>query len=407
MKKLIFALLTFLLITANLQAQEKIANDSTRIYPENFFPARPVTPQKKAKKVKPPTVNTAPQESVVAEALTWKTGGSGRLGFAMNNYKNWSAGALNSTTIDGNIDLFANYQKGNFTWITTAKFGIGLVGSSAFVVEGSDSTRFWRKSLDILAVGSDLGCKFNDKLALTLPITFATQFTPTLQFRPDNPALTANVSALNPSEANSIVSRFFSPAYLAASTGIKWTPVSMDNKVIEFSTEILAQSKTTIIGNTDIARIYSLSPDAEIVGDNAIGIYGNIIDKTTNEVQTIRPEFGAAANFAFAYKGIKNVVFNSRLGLFKNFIENKFNGISDPQNTSLTMDINWLNKIDFNVPITFWGKTFNFTTTFEHQLVKDADITIYNRDGSKSEDNDVQNRFFFGAGLTYQFGYKQ
>ncbi|MBL7788026.1 MAG: DUF3078 domain-containing protein [Chitinophagales bacterium] len=358
---------------------------------------------KSSKKV----VTTAPATTATTtETKLWKTGGTGRLGFALNNYGNWAAGALNTTNLDGNVDLFADYQRGKFTWTNTGKFGLGLVGSNAFVIEGNDDTQFWRKSLDIFALGSAMGYKFNSQWAWTLPVTFTTQFAPTFQFDPTNPALPLAVSAFNPEEATSnTVSRFLSPAYLTAGTGIKWTPVPADNKQVEFSAELLAQSKNTIVGNEDIARTFSLTPGKSIVGTDSVGIYGNIIDKAGNEVQKIRPEFGTAANFFFAYKGLKNVVFSSRLGLFKNFIANKFNGIEDPKNTSLELDVNWLNKLDFNVPITLIGKTFNFTTTLEHQLIRDADIAIFDRNGAAAEG--VQSRFFFGAGLTYQFGYKK
>ena len=69
------------------------------------------------------------------------------------------------------------------------------------------------------------------------------------------------------------------------------------------------------------------------------------------------------------------------------------------------MDVNWLNKIDFNVPIVLAGKTLYFNTTFEHQLIKDADITVFNRKGDTTKG--VQSRFFFGAGINYQFGHQR
>lgn len=352
-----------------------------------------------------PIKKATPAAATTTVDSPWKTGGTGRLGFALNDYGNWAAGAINTTNIDANIDLFANMERGRFTWTNSGKFGLGVVGSNAFVIENNDNTRFWRKSLDVLMLNSALGYKINDKWAWTLPVSLATQFIPTYQFQKDNPALDNNVSALNPSEANNIVSTFMDPGFLLAGTGIKWTPIPADNKVVEFSAEALAQSKTTIVGNDDIARTFSLTSGLGIAGNDTVGIYGNIIDKAANEAQAIRPEFGIGANAAFAYKGIKNVVYSSKLGLFKNFIENKFNGITDPKNTSLQMDVNWLNKIDFNVPITLVGTTFNFTTTFEHQLIKDADIAIFDRKGNAADG--IQSRFFFGAGLTYQFGYKK
>ena len=385
MKKLILTLVTFLLVASTVQAQERVK----------------ATPKKAA--------DAAKKEATAATSDSdWKTGGTGRAGFALNDYENWAAGVFNTTNLDANMDLFADYQKGKFTWSNAGKFGIGLVGSNAFVIEGNDETQFWRKSLDIFSVTSAIGYKFNDKLAWTLPVSFITQFAPSPQFQAANPALSANVSALNPSESSNVVGRFLSPAYLMAGTGIKWTPIPADNKIIEFWAEGLVQNKNTIVGDEDIARTFSLDSTAVIADNDTVGIYGNIIDKGNDEVQKIRPEFGVAANAFFAYKGIKNIVFSSKLGLFKNFVENEFNGITDPKNTNLALDVNWLNKIDFNVPIVLAGKTLNFTTTFEHQLIRDKDIAIFNRKSQPKSDGDgIQSRLFFGAGLTYQFGYKK
>lgn len=222
MKKLILTLVTFLLVASTVQAQERVK----------------ATPKKPA--------DAAKKEATAATSDSdWKTGGTGRLGFALNNYGNWAAGAFNTTNLDVNMDLFADYQKGKFTWSNSGKFGIGLIGSNAFVIQDNDDTQFWRKSLDIFSVTSAMGYKFNDKLSWTLPVSFLTQFVPSPQFQAANPALSANVSALNPAEASNIVSRFLSPAYLTVGTGLKWTPIPADNKTIEFWAEGLVQNKNT------------------------------------------------------------------------------------------------------------------------------------------------------------------
>lgn len=407
MEKLFFTLFAFLLVsTTQVLAQTPSKTDSVYVYPPNFFTApRTIHPPKNAKVKPPKSQDLVVSVETNAPDMGWRIGGMGQLGFALNNYGNWSAGAINTTNIDTNIDLFADYQKGKFTLSNTGKFDIGLVGSNAFLIKDNPNTKFWRKSLDIFSITSSLGYKFNDNVSLTLPITFTTQFLPTLQFQPENPGLTANVSALYPSDTNSIVSRFVSPANTTLSVGIKWEPFKEGNSKMQFSVDMLAQSKTTIVQNNDIARIYSLSSGVGIEQSNSTGIYGNIIDVDNNAVQKVRPEFGAATDIIFVYSGIKNVTFRSRMGLFKNFIKNKFNGISDPKNTSLAMDVNWLNKIDFRVPITFAGKTLYFNTTFEHQLIKDADITVFNRKGDTTKG--IQSRFFFGASLNYQFGHQR
>ena len=153
MKKMIFTVISFLLLANTTQAREHAKTDSTRIYPPNFFVAQSISSQKQAR-TKPRKVTDVTTEATTVADLAWKIGGMGQLGFALNNYGNWSAGAINTTNIDTNIDLFADYQKGKFTLSNTGKFDIGLVGSNAFLIKDNPNTKFWRKSLDIFFITS-------------------------------------------------------------------------------------------------------------------------------------------------------------------------------------------------------------------------------------------------------------
>jgi hypothetical protein len=108
------------------------------------------------------------------------------------------------------------------------------------------------------------------------------------------------------------------------------------------------------------------------------------------------------------------VVFSSNVSLFENFISNSFGDFTQKAQLK-NVDVNWANKLDFNYPISLFGKTFNFNATLAHFLLYDADVAVYQSDRTTIVNNNdidkkgigAQSRLYFGTGLTYQFGYKK
>lgn len=399
MKKLILTLVTFLLVASTVQAQERVK----------------ATPKKAA--------DAAKKEATAATSDSdWKTGGTGRANFALNNFGNWAAGAVNTTTIDGNLGVFADYAKDKLTWTNGGNFALGIIKSEVL-------TDF-RKSGDLIDLQSRIGYKINDELSWTTPITFRSQFAPTRTYLRLNPNIDSSFvfmgddgfaanSDTDPDSSN-VVAKFLSPALITVGSGITWTPKKANNDVVSFKLEFLPiKFEGTIVADDAIAGtpVLGYVAGSTTLLDRSKGIYGNIIDTIEHKVQKFRPQLGSGLNISFAYKGIKNVVFSSTLGLFENFISNSFGDFTQKAQLK-NVDVNWANKLDFNYPISLFGKTFNFNATLAHFLLYDADVAVYqgehfirnnDRSGLANDGSGIgaQSRLYFGTGLTYQFGYKK
>lgn len=388
MKKLILTLVTFLLVASTVQAQERVK----------------ATPKKAADAAKK-------EATAVTSDSDWKTGGTGRANFALNSFGNWAAGAVNTTTIDGNLGVFADYGKDKLTWTNGADFALGIIKSEVL-------TDF-RKSGDLIDLQSRVGYKINDELSWTTPVTFRSQFAPTRTYLRLNPNTDSSFVfmgddgfAADPTtdpDSSNVVAKFLSPALVTVGSGITWAPKKANNDVVSFKLEFLPiQFQGTIVADDAIAGTPVLATD------RSKGIYGNIIDTIQNKVQKFRPQLGSGLNVGFAYKGIKNVVFSSNLSLFENFISNNFGDFTQKAQLK-NVDVNWANKLDFNYPISLFGKTFNFNATLAHFLLYDADVAVYQSDRTTIVNNNdidkkgigAQSRLYFGTGLTYQFGYKK
>lgn len=262
MKKLILTLVTFLLVASTVQAQERVK----------------VTPKKPA--------DAAKKEATAATSDSdWKTGGTGRANFALNSFGNWAAGAVNTTTIDGNLGVFADYGKDKLTWTNGADFALGIIKSEVL--------NDFRKSGDLIDLHSRVGYKINDELSWTTPITFRSQFAPTRTYFRANPNTDSTFVFLNENgfaDANTsnIVAKFLSPALVTVGSGITWLPKKANNDVVSFKLEFLPiQFQGTIVADDAIA---GTPTKAFVAGsttllDRSKGIYGNIIDTIENKVQ--------------------------------------------------------------------------------------------------------------------------
>ena len=301
MKKLILTLVVFLLVASTVEAQERVK----------------ATPKKTADAAKK-EVTTAASDS------DWKTGGTGRANFALNSFGNWAAGAVNTTTIDGDLGVFADHEKGKLTWTNSGHFALGIIKSEIL-----DD---FRKSGDLIDLQSRVGYKINDELSWTTPITFRGQFAPTRSYKRLNPNndstfVYLNENGFDVANTSNTVAKFLSPALVTVGSGITWIPKKANNDVVSFKLEFLPiKFEGTIVADDAIAGtpVQAFVAGSTTLLDRSKGIYGNIIDTTNNKVQKFRPQLGAGLNIGFAYKGIKNIVFSSNLGLFENFISNSF-----------------------------------------------------------------------------------
>jgi hypothetical protein len=265
----------------------------------------------------------------------WTRNGKFSIIFNQVSLTNWAAGGENSLSLASFASYEANYNKDRFSWRNKIDLGYGFQDQDGF--NKTDD----RISLD-MKTGYQLENRWNWYNSLALRTQFDRGFaTP---------------------ERDSVISKFFSPAYLFLSTGIEWK--YDDNFYIDFSP---VTGKFTFV--TDEAL-------------NAIGAYG------VDPGSASRSEFGLYLKAYFKRDIIKNVNFETKLDIFTNYLEN-FGDI----------DVNWENMFVFTI------NKYLSADLFMHLIYdKDIQFEVFNASGDVVRTSDrVQFKQVFGLALKIDF----
>ncbi len=270
----------------------------------------------------------------------WKYGGMFSLSFSQTSLTNWSAGGENSISINGMANLFANYKKGNSTFENYLNLGYGLLkqGKSSNFMKTDDKIEFVSK----------YGKKASKSWYYSALLSFNSQFT----------------AGYNYPDDSTVISNFLAPGYVLGAIGMDYKP----NKTFSAFIAPLT-SKITIVND-------------KILSD--AGAFG------VDSGKVARNEFGGYVRIFYKKDISKNILFQTKLDLFSNYLHN-------PQN----IDINWENLIDIKL-----NKFLSavITTT----LIYDDDIAIgidSNNDGNidKKVNSKIQFKEVLGIGLSYKF----
>jgi len=259
----------------------------------------------------------------------WKKGGLFSLTFGQAGFTNWAAGGINNVSLNGLSSLFAKYKKGKLTWDNTLDLGYG----TQRLGKGNNAQN--QKTDDKIDFSSKLGLKATDKLYYAALGNFKTQFAEGLDYS---------------APIKTVISDLMSPAYLLVAAGIDYRP---NENLSVFIAPVT--SKITFVKNQTLA-------DA--------GAFG--VDLGAN----IKNEFGGYLKAVYKKDVMKNVNFNTKLGLFSNYL-------NKPQN----IDIDWEVLIGMKI------NKF-LTANISTQLLYDDDVKI-----SVYDDNGVQT----GHGARIQF----
>lgn len=262
----------------------------------------------------------------------WKAGSIISLNFSQvyfNDY--WAAGGENSMAALGNYSGFANFKRKNTTWENKLELNYGITK-----VEDKEA----RKSDDKLFFSSQLGIKESEHWLYSAFVSFESQFDAGYKYFGDT--------------AKSKISDFMSPAYLIASLG-------MDYKYDDVFTLFLSPvtEKTTFVMNDDLA---------------AAGAFG------VDEGKNARYEIGGSLIASFKREILENVLLQTKLNLFSNYLDN-------PEN----IDVNFEMKLDMK--INQW-----LSANFILNAVYDDDVRVGN-DGPKTQLKQV-----FGLAINYKMG---
>lgn len=294
--------------------------------------------------------------SQATDTTYWRKGGNSSLTFSQVSLTNWAAGGQNSASINGNFGVFANRIKGRGKWQNSLDIAYGLI---------KQGTGDFDKSDDMINLVTKYGYRIvngNEKWFFSALLDFRTQFD----------------EGFDAADDSTLISDFMAPGYLVFGLGATYDP----NKKLSISYQPIT-GKFTFVG------VQALADNGDYGVDPAtFDEFGNKLTDGKNA----RAEIGSF----FRAKYITDV-FESRLELFTNYVENFGN-----------VDVNWQNALTVNF-------TKVLSTNFFTQLLYDDDITIGADDNGDGEivaaDGEVKQRVqwksVIGVGLTYKFGVKR
>jgi hypothetical protein len=222
------------------------------------------------------------QENEQDTTKHWKLGGVNSLTFSQVSFTNWASGGENSYTLNGLINLHANYKEGRNSWENSLDMGYGVV---------KQASRGVRKSDDKLELMSKYGYKTTSKWFYTAALNFKTQFAKGYKYNEE-------------AGTKRQISDFMAPAYSLLSLGMDYKPNDAFSLMISPLT-----GKTTYV------------LDDSLSSQGAFGVDPG--EKTRNEL-------GGFVKISYNKDIWENVTLNTKLDLFSNYLEN-------PEN----VDINW------------------------------------------------------------------
>jgi len=265
----------------------------------------------------------------------WTISGSTTVNFSQVSLSNWAAGGKSSMSAIGMINYAANYKKDNLSWDNSFDFRYGFLKEKDVKV---------RKSDDIIDVSSKLGIKADGNWNYSGLVNFKSQFAKGYKYDENN--IPTNV-----------ISRFMAPAYLKTGLG-------MDYKTNHLSVLI-----------APVSGKFTFVLDDSLSAQGAFGVEEN---------KNLRAELGATAKFEYKNDIMKNVMLNTSLDLFSNYLK-------DPKN----VDLDW--KVQINMKVNDYLSA-NLIT----HMIYDNDTKIKDPDNGISSPG-LQFMESFGVGLTFKF----
>ncbi|MFD2786986.1 DUF3078 domain-containing protein [Hymenobacter rubripertinctus] len=281
----------------------------------------------------------------------WQRGGAGTLNFSQVGLYNWAPGGQSSLSLLATGNTYMHYRGPEHTFDLAANLVYGVLKAGKGRL---------RKNDDRLELNGRYARQFTQTLSYAAQLNLKTQLTPTTSL--ENP--------------DSLLSRFFAPAYLLASLGVEYRPNTDFSLLLSPAT-----GKFTVVADQGLADAgaFGVRP-ARLAAD------GRPLPGTG---QQLRAEIGAYLNARYRHTLATNITYTTKLELFSNYFHN-------PQN----IDVNWENLVDFKV-----NKFFSASVTT--LLVYDDDVLVpvdRNNDGiSDGRGRRIQFKETLGIGLNYKF----
>ncbi len=207
---------------------------------------------------------------------SWKRGALLGVNISQGSLSNWAAGGDDfSLSANSNINLFAFYKKGKYSWDNTFDLNIGYVNTTS---QGG------RKNDDRFDFLTKYGTAVNSKLNISVLVNLRSQLFKGYTY---------------PNGVKTYSSTFMAPGYLLNSIGLDYKPVK--GLSIYFSP---VTARWVTVRDTSLANR---------------GAYGVTPGKTSNF------EFGAFATLAYQRIINKIITYKGRMDLFSNYKHDPWN----------------------------------------------------------------------------------
>ncbi|UOG74443.1 DUF3078 domain-containing protein [Hymenobacter tibetensis] len=288
----------------------------------------------------------------VDTARGWRRGGAGTLNFSQVSLSNWAPGGQSSLSLLalGNVYVHFRGESHTFDMASNLVYGLIKAGKSKL-----------RKNDDRLEVNARYARSFSSNWSYASQLNLKTQLTPT------NDVI----------KTDSLLSKFFAPAYVLASLGVEYR--QNEDFSLFFSP---ITGKFTIVNDQTLADAGAFGVKAARRDEDDLLVVGS--------GERMREELGAYFNARYRHPLMTNITYQTRLELFSNYFH-------DPQN----IDVNWESLLDFKV------NKF-FSASVAATLIYDDDILVpLNADKQNAEltarGRRIQFKETLGIGLTYKF----
>lgn len=266
----------------------------------------------------------------------WNKGGSFNLSIGQGASRRWTAGAEQSSfSANAQLYLFANKKGSNYYWDNALNTSFGFIQATSTGARKNDDR------IDLL---SKYGVNIGKKLFFTNLVNFRTQYTEGFDYSKLVDTVRRRYRR---------TSHLMSPAFAVIATGFEWKP--KDYFSVFYSP---ASMRWILVLNRpeEFAVLYNVDP-----------------------ARKVALEFGSFATVNFKKEIMKNIVYQSRIDLYSNYLHDPFN-----------VDVFWTNLINMKV-------NKMISVTYNLDMIYDDDA-LYN--GGKAG---LQLRSFLGVGFAAKF----
>lgn len=235
------------------------------------------------------SLGLASMGQVAADSSNWKTGGLVSLNFSQVSLsQGWAGGGQSAVSVNGFLNVFANYAKGKGTWDNNLDLGYGIISQN--------KSRFFKND-DRIDLSSKYGRHAFKNWYYSLLGNFRSQFAPGYS---------------DPVGQLGKISNWMAPGYLLGAAGMDFKP---------------NENFTLFI--SPVTTKHTFVKDADFLATGGYGVAAG---------ETHRGEFGGYLKMMWKRDLMENVFFQTKADFFSNYTNNPGN-----------LDVTWENMLTMKI----------------------------------------------------------